>query len=108
MMGYGMEIQECAPAVYGGKLFGYGDARKMKSFRFLVDLRKLSEEDEFCFDARGQMPIQLNAEQFRIFVKLYDEDRKDLWGNELISTLQEIPEVMEMMNSSRDKLLHWE
>lgn len=106
-MGYGMEIQECAPSVYGGKLFGYGDTSTMKSFRFLVDLRKLGEEDAICFECSAEMPILLNAEQFRTFIKLYDEDLKDLWGDELISTLREIPEVMELMNSRRDKVLHW-
>lgn len=107
-MGYRLNVRKVRPEeICGGKLFGYTDARELKAFRFLVEKGLLEEEDWIHFEGYGEMPLVLDAETFRRFVELYDEDLREHGTVGPAFTLAGDPEVQKLLEDPCDKVIHW-
>lgn len=74
------------------KFYGYisdEDVLKTSSFRFLMSKGYVNEDDAEMYTCNGEIPCTLSAEDFRIFITLYNIDlniyehdhNKYIWAN---------------------------
>lgn len=96
----------------GGKLFGYTDTSKLKSYQWLLKKGFLEgiDDDEITFaECNGNPQIVLRPEEFEEFVKLYNEDCNN-YNGWLIHPKDWIindKRVKELIKSKNDILLEW-
>ena len=122
-MGYRLEISELTDSgvkkgVYASKLFGYvDDESELSSYKFLKDnhfLEKEFDEDDVkndnCFWGYGIEPeFILTAEQFRTFMKLYEEDLLKFRNIEYKECMfeEEQKRYNDMLLSENPKMITW-
>ena len=102
-MGYRLEISELKYKACGGKLYGYVDETKLKSYKYLLDKGYLYGDEYFNYGFSGD--IVLTDEEFKEFVKLYNEDCNDEKMPKDWFINQE--EIKELLESNQDKVLQW-
>ena len=115
-MGYRMNIvdtQNPAISYYGTKLYAYCDMSELKSYKYLdeigiIDKLVTGEESDGYFDKEDAQMLwvcgyenrfTLTAEQFREFIKLYQED--------LQCTIDD-DRIKQLIESNSDKELYWD
>lgn len=103
-MGYRLEISEFKDLNVGTKLFGYvDDETKLKSYQWLLEHRKIVGEE--CWTYGYNPKIILNSEEFKEFIVLYIEDKKEYYSypnfEEFANSLLKISETEDC------KLLEW-
>ena len=103
IMGYRLGIIEKKESYYGTKLFGYEEHSKLESFKYLMELGKVEEDD--YFDYSTNQSITLSDTEFREFIKLYNEDLNNFceFNNEFIND----KEIQKLMDTRYDKILEW-
>lgn len=102
-MGYRLEISEIKYKACGGKLFGYCDETRLKSYKYLLDKGYLDGDEYFSYGFYGNIP--LSAEEFKEFIELYNED-----CNEISKTKDIVinsKDIKELLENDNDKLLQW-
>lgn len=102
-MGYRLGIIEKKDSYYGTKLFGYQDNRDLESFKYLLKLGKVEENEYFGYSS--DQSITLTDTEFREFIKLYNEDLNKFCGynNEFINN----EEIQKLLGTRYDKILEW-
>jgi hypothetical protein len=107
-MGYRLEISEIKDkkAEYkacGGKLYGYTDETNFKSRQYLVDKGYLTGDEYWDYGCVDD--IKVSAQEFREFIKLYNED----WNNsgKFKDDILNDEEIKELMKNDNDKILEW-
>ena len=78
-MGYRLEMSKVKYTACGGKLYGYTDTSKLKSYKWLKEKGFLNDidddhEDITFADWDGNPQIIMRNEDFKEFIKLYNED----------------------------------
>lgn len=106
-MGYRLEISEVKYKACGGKLFGYCDEEKLKSYKYLLDKGYLDGDEYFTYGFSGD--IVLNSDEFKEFIELYNEDcnkQNRLNGSEKDLIIND-KKIKELLESEEDKLIQW-
>jgi hypothetical protein len=122
-VGYRLEIDEFANSgyekgIYASKLFGYvEDDSELSSYKYLKDNHILQQEfneecvkNDTCFFGYGVEPkFVLSAEQFRQFMKLYEEDLRKFRDIEYINCLSDEEQIRysNMLLSENPKMITW-
>lgn len=108
-MGYRLEMSKIKHSACGGKLYGYvDDEKKLKSHQWLLEKGYIDGDECWGYGCNPQ--IVLSPDEFKEFIKLYNEDvnnfksfyikrQKDLILNSI--------EIKELMDSDCDVLLEW-
>lgn len=75
-MGYRLYCRDDKNEVCYGKLYAYTDCDvdKLASFKYLLDIGKVEEEDAISFECDWNAEITLTAEEYRKFIDLYEKD----------------------------------
>lgn len=116
-MGYRLEItnKEKTIEFYGTKHYGYSfavaedGAEEYESVRYLIELGKIEYDDVFRYGF--DVEIELTADEFEHFIKLYSKEWEDLrsgyvdWQNR--KTLLELEEIQELLKDKGNKILSW-
>lgn len=123
-MGYRLEIREVTNSgpkegIYASKLFGYvcGDERDLSSYKYLKDNHILEREfdeecvkNDTCFFGYGCEPkFILTAEQFREFMKKYEEDLWMFRNQHYVNLLweEEQEHYHDMLLNENPKIITW-
>ena len=122
-MGYRLEISELTNSgvkegIYASKLFGYvDDESELSSYKFLKDNHILEKEfdeecvkNDTCFFGYGSEPkFTLTPEQFRMFMKLYEEDLLTFRNTDYVDLLweEEQERYRDMLLSENPKIITW-
>lgn len=107
-MGYRLNIAQIKEVWYGTKLYGYGiDLSKLLSYQFLVSLDKIDGKE--CWDYGAYNYIVLDKNEFKEFIKLYDEDlfNNPVYYQQEKNEFINKPEIQKLLKSKCDKLLSW-
>ena len=102
-MGYRLEISEIKYKACGGKLYGYEDEKQLKSHDYLVKKGYLDGDEYFSYGFEGN--IVLSSEEFKEFIKLYNQEMNEISKNKDWVIKQE--EMQELLENNEDKLLQW-
>lgn len=103
-MGYRLEISKVKYSTCGGKLFGYTNVEKLRSWKYLKENGYI-EGDE-CWDYGFNPYIVLNEEEFKDFIKLYINDLKQYY--QFPSNLNNlIKDLINLSKTKGNKLLEW-
>lgn len=105
-MGYRLYVvdSESNLAYYGTKLYGYVNEKKLKSYKYLESLGFFGNGETFDYGCDNK--IELTTEEFREFVKLYDEDIADNFGYPMGSFLN-LEEITKLTASDANKIISW-
>lgn len=107
-MGYRLEISETEYKACGGKLFGYCDEEELKSHKYLLDKGYLDGDEYFNYGFEGN--IVLRADEFKEFIKLYNEDMNEQrapYGCIEKDCIINSEDIQELLKSDKDKLIQW-
>lgn len=103
-MGYRLEISEVKYKACGGKLYGYCDEEKLKSYKWLLDKGYLDGDEYFTYGFWGN--IVLMPHEFKEFIELYNEDVNEQ-SDGLKDRVINDPNIQELLKSDEDKLIQW-
>lgn len=79
-MGYRLCVEKVGdkePSYYGTKMYGYGRTTEYKSYKWLLENDFLKKDEHYIWGDGFDNPILMRIEQFKEFVKLYNEDCND-------------------------------
>lgn len=86
-----------------GKLYGYCEPQRLRSFWYLVDIGKVNKWATFDHDAPE---IELDHHELQEFFKLYAEDFKTIWIKD--DFLEMYGEELEKLFEYKEKVyLNW-
>lgn len=109
-MGYRLCIDDNIQKIdyYGTKLYGYFGAFAfemdfMSSVKYLLSINKI--EDNSYFDYGSNIEVELTAEEFNTFIKLYSEDYQKYTGTNYCMVNDS--EIKELMKTPNNKILSW-
>lgn len=106
-MGYRLEISEIKYKACGGKLYGYSDEKQLKSHKYLVEKGYLDGDEYFGYGYNPSIPLR--ADEFKEFIKLYNEDyneKRQLDGENKDCIIND-RYIKELLESDESKLLEW-
>lgn len=102
-MGYRLEISQIKHKASAGKMFGYCDETKLKSYNYLLKKGYLDGDEYFGYGFFGN--IDLSPTEFKEFIELYNEDWNEHGGaKDCIINSKDIKELLE---TDDHKLLQW-
>lgn len=114
-MGYRAYVSKVNDEICLGKLYGYCDTYKLKSYQWLVDkgyIDTVDEEVTFA-ECNGSGDAVIPNWDFDEFIKLYNEDCNNYQGNYLkfekdgIIKKKEIKDILENKNDACAYLIRW-
>ena len=106
-MGYRLEISAVKYRACGGKLYGYSDEKELKSHKYLVEKGYLDGDEYFGYGFNPS--ILLRADEFKEFIKLYNEDyneSRQLEGEDKDCIIND-RNIKELLENDENKLLEW-
>ena len=111
-MGYRLQISKIKHAACGGKLYGYTSTNKLKSYKWLKEKGFIDDDYEnFTFaECDGNPQIVMRNEDFKKFIKLYNEDCNNYKGEYIVHEKDWIindPNIKELINDEEKILLEW-
>ena len=109
-MGYRLEVTDLANhnRYYGTKHYGYvinENEKKLGSYKYLLSIEKFCG-DEF-FEYGCENTCILNAEQFRKFIELYNEEYLSGISWKFPHNILEEDEMKVIYESQNDKRIRW-
>lgn len=109
-MGYRPHITDGTTEYCGTKLYGYvKDEKNLESYIYLCSIGKFKGNELFI----GYEPneITLTAEEFRIFINLYEHDYFVRWGkpNPYVFPhhITQEKDIQKLMESKENKTIYW-
>lgn len=109
-MGYRLDIvgKKTKKTFYGTKLYGYTDEERLRSYQYLIGIGKFNGDEYFSYCNFNE--ITLDNNQFKEFIKLYNEDYNNDRGSYFPESKNFVinnEEIQELLNSDEDKIVSW-
>lgn len=116
-MGYRLDITNKEETInyYGTKHYGYSfqmaedGAEEFESIRYLIELGKIDPYE--CFFYCSDIEIELTADEFEHFIKLYSKEWEDIcsfyadWAGG--KTLLDNEDIQKLLKDKGNKILSW-
>ena len=108
-MGYRPEFKDTENpdlCFYGTKLYGYVNEKELSSYQYLLSIEKVTSDD--IWDYAFPHEMVLTAEQFRVFMKLYEKDFDKEAGFEgCLAAYADYKNIEELLKTDSDKHIEW-